>query len=69
MPMTRWQRFVRFAQRNPAVIGLAASIVILLATFGVMTAMQWREAQAQRAQAQQEVEQVLRDAGRLLNGK
>jgi hypothetical protein len=65
IPMTRWRRFARWAQRNPAAIGLAASIVIMLATFGVIAATQWREAEAQRAQARQEAEQALREAERL----
>lgn len=65
MPLSVWQRSLRWAQRNPAAIGLSASVVVMLTTFGLIATMQWRDMRAQLKQAETEVEKALHEAEEL----
>jgi hypothetical protein len=57
-----WKRFSRWAQRNPAAVGLLASILVMLAAFGSIARMQWRDMSASIKQLEQEADQAKRKA-------
>jgi hypothetical protein len=38
-PMPRWKRCAQWVRRNPAVVGLLASVVVMLATFALAATM------------------------------
>jgi hypothetical protein len=61
-PVTAWQRLGRWAQRNPAALGMAASVTVLLATLGLIASMQWRDLTGRVKRAEAEVEKALIDA-------
>jgi hypothetical protein len=65
LPLPAWQRFGRWVQRNPVALGLSASVLVMLMSFGVMGMIQWRDMRAQIKQAEAEVERALREADAL----
>ena len=60
-PLTRWQSLGRWMRRNPAILALLASVVVMLVAFGVIAKRAWDDRRA-RHEAEQGVIRALGEA-------
>jgi hypothetical protein len=60
--LSLWERLGRWTQRNPAAVGLLASMLVLLAGVGSVARMQWRDMTTHMKRLEAEAEDLRQQA-------